>query len=177
MATLQYVGIDTSLYTSQTAVQPDLLDSDDNRPPDDRLLDDCDDDVQLDDGVDVTPNDSEPILFFYDCKTTRGSYHRDHIIEVAATVAVPDGLHITSTQFSSLCHASHHIARKGNINTYIPLMHHFFFISVRKVWDNPIHVVQPANVFNCTSEAIALDKLLHRRSRTTKSTSHFPGVE
>ena len=32
MATLRYVGIDTSLYTSQTAVQPDVLGSDDNRP-------------------------------------------------------------------------------------------------------------------------------------------------
>ena len=167
MATLQYVGIDTSLYTNQTAVQPDLLDSDDNRPPDDRLPDDCDDDVQLD-GVDVTPNDNEPLLFFYDYETTGGSYQRDHIIEVAATVVVPDGLHITSTQFSSLCHTSCHIAWKGNINTYISLMHHFFFTSVKEVWDNPTHVVQPANVFNCTSEAIALDKLLHRRSRATK---------
>ena len=64
-----------------------------------RLPDDCDDDVQLDDGVDVTANDSEPLLFFYDCETTGRSYHRDHIIEVAATVVVPDGLHITSTQF------------------------------------------------------------------------------
>ena len=51
MATLQYVWIDTSLYTSQTAVQSDVLDSDDNRPPDNRLPDDCDDDVQLDDDV------------------------------------------------------------------------------------------------------------------------------
>ena len=67
MATLQYVGIDTSLYTSQTAVPPDSLDSDDNRSPEDRLSNDCDNDesiVQLDDGVDVTPNDSQPLLFF-----------------------------------------------------------------------------------------------------------------
>ena len=67
MATLQYVGIDTSLYTSQTAVPPDSLDSDDNRSPEDRVSNDCDNDesiVQLDDGVDVTPNDSEPLLFF-----------------------------------------------------------------------------------------------------------------
>ena len=118
--------------------------------------------------VDVTPSDSEPLLFFYDCETTGGNYNCDHIIEVATTVVVPDGLRITSTQFSSLCHTSRHIAQKGNINTYIPLIHHFFFTSVRKVWNNPIHVVQPANVFNCTSEAIARDKLLHRRSITTK---------
>ena len=131
------MGIDISLYTSQTTAQPDL-DSDDNRPPDDRLPDNCDDDVQLDDGVDVTPNDSEPLLFFYDCETTEGSYHCDLIIEVAATMVVLNGFNITNTQFSSLCHTSHHIARKGKINTYIPLMHHFFFTSVKKVWDNPI---------------------------------------
>ena len=143
MATLQYVGIDTSLYTSQTAVPPDSLDSDDNISPEDRLSNDCDNDesiVQLDDGVDVTPNDSEPLLFFYDCETTEGSYHQDHIIEVAATVVVPDGLHITSTQFSSLCHISRHIARKGNkylCTTNAP----FLFTSVRKVWDNTIHAI------------------------------------
>ena len=53
MASLQYVGIDTSLCTNQSAEQPDPVDSDDNKPPDDRLSDDCDDDVQLDNGVDV----------------------------------------------------------------------------------------------------------------------------
>ena len=53
MASLQYVGIDTSLYTNQSAEQPDPVDSDDNKPPDDRLSDDCDDDVQLDNAVDV----------------------------------------------------------------------------------------------------------------------------
>ena len=63
----------------------------------------------------VTPNDSE---LFYDCKTTGGSYHCDHIIEVAATVVVPDGSHITSTQFFSLCHTSRHIALNGNKYLY-----------------------------------------------------------
>ena len=44
MATLQRVGIDTSLYASQTAVQSDPQNSDDNRLPDDRPPDDCDED-------------------------------------------------------------------------------------------------------------------------------------
>ena len=109
MATLQYVGIDTSLYSTQSAIL-DPQDCDE-----DELPDDCDDEpIQFYDDVDVTPNDDKPLLFFYDCKTTGGSYHRDHIIEVAATVIVPDGLHITRTQFSSLCQSSHHISRKGN---------------------------------------------------------------
>ena len=36
MATLECVGIDTSLYASQTAVQSDPQNSDVNRLPDDR---------------------------------------------------------------------------------------------------------------------------------------------
>ena len=74
MATLQYVGIDTSLYTSQTAVPPDSLDSDDNRSPEDRLFNDCDNDEPLYSLMMCgCNNDSEPLLFFYDCET-QGSY-------------------------------------------------------------------------------------------------------
>ena len=128
MATLQYVGIDTSLYTTQSAV-PDPQDCDE-----DGLADDCDDEpIQFYDGVDVTPNDGKPRLFFYDCETTGGSYHRDHIIEVAATVIVPGGLHITSsTQFSSLCHSSRHIARKGNKYTTCASNTPFLFYQYQK---------------------------------------------
>ena len=111
MATLQYVGIDTSLYTTQSAVS-DPQDCDEDGPPDD--YDDELIHIEFYDGVDVTPNDGKLLLFFYDCKTTRGSHHHDHIIEVVDTVIVPDGLHITSTQFSSLCHSSRHIHQKGN---------------------------------------------------------------
>ena len=108
MATLQDLGIDTSLYTSHTAVQSNPYDSDEDP------VDDCDEPVeQFDNSVDVTPNDGNPVLFFYDCETTGGSYHRDHITEVAAIMIVPDGVDITNTQFSSLCHTSRHIARKG----------------------------------------------------------------
>ena len=69
--------------------------------------------IQFDDNVDVTPSDGKPLLFFYDCETTGGSYHRDHITEVAAVVEVPDGVHINTTEYSSLCHTSRHIPRKG----------------------------------------------------------------
>ena len=76
MATLQYVGINTSLYTSQSAVQPDPQDSDEDGSPDDY----DDEPIQFHNGIDVTPNNGKPLLFFYDCETTRGSYHCDHII-------------------------------------------------------------------------------------------------
>ena len=46
---------------------------------------------------------------------TGGTYHRDHITEVAAIVAVPNGVHFTNTEYSSLCHTSRHIARKDGI--------------------------------------------------------------
>ena len=108
MATLQGVGIDTSLYSSHSAAQPDTQDSDEE-PADDNA-------IQFDDNVDVTPSDGKPLLFFYDCETTGGSYHRDHITEVAAVVEVPDGVHINTTEYSSLCHTSRHIPRKG---TYV----------------------------------------------------------
>ena len=106
MATLQGVGIDTSLYTSHSAAQPESHDPDED-PADEPA-------IQFDDSVDVTPSDGKPLLFFYDCETTGGTYHRDHITEVAAIVAVPDGVHFTNTEYSSLCHTSRHIARKGN---------------------------------------------------------------
>ena len=68
MAILQYVGIKTSLYTSQSAVQPDAQDSDEDGDPDD-----CDDEsLQIHNGVVVTPNNGKQILFFYDCKQLEG---------------------------------------------------------------------------------------------------------
>ena len=178
MATLQYVGIDTSLYTSQTAVPPDSLDSDDNRSPEDRLSNDCDNDesiVQLDDGVDVTPNDSEPLLFFYECETTGGSYHQDHIIEVAATVVVPDGLHITSTQFP--VYTIHLATLPGKvINTYVPLMHHFFLPVSKKCG------ITPYMLYNQPMFSTVLQKLLQwisscvGEAEQQKSSSHHPGM-
>ena len=83
MATLQCVRIDTSFNASQTAVQSDPQNSDNNRLTDDRPPDDCDEDdesiADLGDSVDVIPNEGEP-YFFYDCETTGGSYRHDHII-------------------------------------------------------------------------------------------------
>ena len=119
-----YVGIDTSLQSA--VLDPQNCDED-------GLPDDCDDEsIQLYDGVDITPYDGEPLLFFYDCETTGGSYHHDHIIEVAATVKVPDDLQITSTQFSSLCHSSRHIAWKGNKYTTCASKTPFLFYQYQK---------------------------------------------
>jgi len=53
-------------------------------------------------------------MFLYDCKTTGGSHYSDHIIEVAATVIVLENVSITTTEFSSLCHTSKHVAIFSN---------------------------------------------------------------
>ena len=51
MATLQGAGIDTSLYTSHSAAQPESHDFDED-PPDEPA-------IQFYDSVDVTPSDSK----------------------------------------------------------------------------------------------------------------------
>ena len=56
---------------------------------------------------------SEPLLFFYDCETTGESHVVDHIIEITTMVLVPDGVHITNLEFSSLCHTSRLINAQG----------------------------------------------------------------
>ena len=48
----------------------------------------------------------EPLLFIYDCETTRGSHMMDHIIEIAAMVLAPEGVHITNTGVLHSCHTS-----------------------------------------------------------------------
>ena len=53
------------------------------------------------------------LLFMYDCETTGGSFYQDHIVEIGSMVIAPDDVSISNQEFSSLCHSSHHIARKG----------------------------------------------------------------
>ena len=65
MATLQDVGINISLYTGHSAAQSNPYNSDEDQ------VNDCDEPVlQFDNSVDVTPNDSNPLLFFYDFEST-----------------------------------------------------------------------------------------------------------
>ena len=58
MATLQGMGIDTSLYSSHSTAQPDTQDSDEEP------ADECDDTaIQFEDNVDAIPSDGKPLLF------------------------------------------------------------------------------------------------------------------
>ena len=108
MVTLEAVGISTATYSADTAMGDATLDDRDN-----------DEDVHLDEefgSLSTTPTvslDGKPLYIFYDCETTGGSHYNDHIIEVAATVMVPDSISITTPEFSSLCRTSRHIAAIG----------------------------------------------------------------
>ena len=107
MVTLQAVGISTSLYVGDTAV-PECEEDDDNEE------DEQDEGILIENiTVDSTPCSGKPLLFIYDCETTGGSFYQDHIVEVGSMVIAPDGVSIHNDEFSSLCHTSRHIARKG----------------------------------------------------------------
>ena len=115
MVTLQAVGITTSSYSADTALERD------SRPEGDMAA--GEDLFNEEEAVSPLPVDSsttdpildngKPLLFFYDCETTGGSHLRDHIIEVGSVVEIPEGASITTAEFSSLCHTSQHIVRQG----------------------------------------------------------------
>ena len=54
-----------------------------------------------------------PLLIFYDCESTGGSIHDDHIIEIAAEVVGPEKAFVTDKSFSELCFTSRHIGGIG----------------------------------------------------------------
>ena len=52
-------------------------------------------------------------MILFDYETIGGSHYCHYIIEVAATVIVPDNVLITTTEFSNLCRTSKHISSFG----------------------------------------------------------------
>ena len=118
MVTLQAVGVTTSTYRSDTAlVEGDTALEDDvvelesmpsDEEPDSSSL------LAYNSTTDPTVDNGEQLLFIYDCETTGGSHLRDHIMEVGSVVVAPEGVSISTTEFSSLCHTSQHIVRQGN---------------------------------------------------------------
>jgi len=67
------------------------------------------------------PN-SLPLLFIFDCETTGLHIYKDHIVELAAQVAVPEGVLVGTDEFSSLCYTARHIPKQGNILTMSTLL-------------------------------------------------------
>ena len=109
MVTLQTSGIITSSYSTDSALEEDTVEVE-RLEPDEEL-----DDTFVNAATDSTVESGKPLLFMYDCETTGGSHLQDHIMEVGSVVLVPDGVSITTTEFSSLCHTSQHIARQGKL--------------------------------------------------------------
>ena len=64
----------------------------------------------------LSPN-ATPLLFFYDCESTGGNVHYDHIIEIAAEVVGPSKPFITEKSFSELCYTSDSILGIGMLST------------------------------------------------------------
>ena len=122
MATLQAVGFTVSHYTGHSVAEDDNGTSDDNGTPDDNCTTDQHTvdiaDIHtpnslLKDTLDASSDEGERLLFLYDCETTGGSFHNDHIMELASVVIVPDDISISKPSFTSLCHTSRRIVQKG----------------------------------------------------------------
>ena len=111
MATLQAVGVSVSHYNGHSVSESD----DDNCSLEEQVDIDMHtpDPSVLEETSDVSPVDGESLLFFYDCETTGGSFHKDHIMEIASVVIAPDDVNISKPDFTSLCHTSRHIVQKG----------------------------------------------------------------
>ena len=68
-------------------------------------------DQSLDDEEDIS-NNAEPLLFVYDCETTRLSIYDDHITDIAAMV-VASPMPLSAPTFSSLMKTSKCIPAAG----------------------------------------------------------------
>ena len=108
MVTLQAVGVATSFYSTDTALDVDDMDRyASNDEPDNPI-------TFINPATGPTVETGKPLLFIYDCETTGGSHLRDHVMEIGSVVSIPDGVSISNTEFSSLCHTSQHITRQGS---------------------------------------------------------------
>ena len=61
----------------------------------------------------ATVENGHPLLFIFDCETTGGNHLQDHIIEIGSLVLIPNGVSISTVEFSSLCHTSQEIVHQG----------------------------------------------------------------
>ena len=76
-------------------------------------LDDGLDDVQDEEGDNVTDT-AHPLLFFFDTESTGLNIYNDHIVEIAAKVTGVPLSAVSQSSYSSLVHTSKNIPSKGN---------------------------------------------------------------
>jgi len=64
-----------------------------------------------------TARNETPLLFIYECQTTGGNIHDDHIIEMAAEVIGTEKEFVTVKSFSELCYTTRPILGIGMCNS------------------------------------------------------------
>ena len=114
MVTLNAVGYATGEYTGSTVEESDKDDEEEegvsSTTQDEGEQSEKEIDDELNNSVlvaETSPQDELPQLIFYDCKSTGGNIHSDHIIEVCGKVfAVSDAVAISKPEYSSLIHSS-----------------------------------------------------------------------
>ena len=176
MATLEAVGLSTATYTGDTAMEADCDEMDGNEidgeeaefgTGGDEAYGDDNDGGDINDRIEGNnDNDSfscsfpahgKQLIILFDCETTGGSHYSDHIIEVAATVIVPDNTSITKEEFSSLCCTSKHISSFGKWtpwqNKNVMLLY-----SVKEMWRHCTNVVWSAPFLGSVSRTDVVDQ-------------------
>lgn len=111
MVTLEAVGICTSTYCGDTAMEEPAPEGNVTDVENIQYFDE--EPGNLLSSSSIISLDGKQLLFFYDCETTVGSHHNDHIIEVTSSVMLPDNVSVSKMEFSHLCRTSRHIAAIG----------------------------------------------------------------
>ena len=122
MVTLNAVGYATGEYMGSTVEESDEDDEEEggtnstmSQDVDEQGVQETDD--ELNDSLAVADSESFlddelPVLISYDCESTGGNIHSDHIIEVCGKVfAVSDAVAISKPEYSSLVHSSRTIMK------------------------------------------------------------------
>ena len=104
----QIFGFGTSFSSTDTALGGN-----------DTILDKCVSEGETDTPISfinpATVKNGCPMYFIFDCETTGGNHLQDHIMEIGSLVLIPDGVSISTVEFSSLCHTSQNIVHQGTI--------------------------------------------------------------
>ncbi|XP_065915443.1 uncharacterized protein [Dysidea avara] len=118
MDTLKTTGVSTSSYKGDSLLDNGNDESGDenNNGSGDDLDDDglfVHDDDPVSDGADCNSDPNcLPLLFVFDCETTGLHIYKDHIVELAAQVVVPEGVSVSTNEFSSLCYTARRIPKQ-----------------------------------------------------------------
>ena len=180
MATLQAVGVTVSHYTGHSASDDNNSTPDENFTPDEHTVDIADihtPNLILEDTSNVSSDEGEFLLFLYDCETTGGSFHNDHIMELASVVIPPDDTRISKPSFTSLCHTSRIIIQKG-LYTFIRMCNNIIghFNSIRKCGITSCMLYNQPSFSNVFQQYIKWLEYCVQEVQQQKGVSYLPGI-